>query len=431
MLSKTPKAMRPPTSRTAGFALAAAGLLVIARAALTSSGDPNGLALATPLWCIVCGDGGGADIVANLLLFLPFAAGLRLAGISWRRTVLVSAALSLTVELLQLVAIPGRDASLSDLLTNTMSGAIGAAIAPHLPAALRPSRTEARRLLAGGAILWLAALGLSAWLLVPSLRDGVLRSGWAGVARGRDIFFGEVGAVQLQGLAMPKNAVPPDSAALRRQLGQGRFSLVAQVSSGRPVYYRSWIYKLRAGSRDELTLYQFGRQAGIAVPVRAVGFLVHPVTVTLPDGLPAAAGVAVRLEASAADGVVRLRSTYAGATRAVEYGLSPAYGWRLISPFELGAGTGVRWFTALCLALSVLPLAYWAARAGPAAGWVSAVTIVAGLTVPSLLAGLPPVHWSEWTAAGFGGLAGWALQRGAAYLERRCAFPSASEFSSP
>ena len=74
MLSKTPKAMRPPTSRTAGFALAAAGLLVIARAALTSSGDPNGLALSTPLWCIVCGDGGGADIVANLLLFLPFAA---------------------------------------------------------------------------------------------------------------------------------------------------------------------------------------------------------------------------------------------------------------------------------------------------------------------------------------------------------------------
>jgi hypothetical protein len=157
----------------------------------------------------------------------------------------------------------------------------------------------------------------------------------------------------------------------------------------------------------------------------------HPLTVTLPDGLPDAAGVAVRLEATASGGVIRLRSTYAGVTRAVELGLSPAYGWRLISPFELGAGTGVRWFTALCLALSVLPLGYWAARAGLAAGWVPVVTIVAGLTLPSLLAGLAPVHWSEWAAAGLGVLAGWALQRGAAYLERRCASPSASEFSLP
>jgi hypothetical protein len=230
---------------------------------------------------------------------------------------------------------------------------------------------------------------------------------------------------------MPKDAVPPDSAALRGQLERGRFSLVAELISGRPASYHSWIYKLRADSRDELILYQFGRQAGITVPVRAVRYLMRPVTVTLPDGLPADAGVAVRLEASASGGVVRLRSTYAGATRAIEYGLSPAYGWRLISPFDLGAGTGVRWFTALSLALSVLPLGYWAARAGPAAGWVPVVTIAAGLTLPSPLAGLPAVHWSEWGAAGLGVVAGWALQRGAAYLERRCASPSASEFSSP
>jgi hypothetical protein len=419
------------TSRSAGLALAAAGLLFIARATLAPSPDPNGLTLLTPLWCVVCGDSGGADILVNLLLFVPFAAGLRLAGVSWRRTVAISAALSLTVELLQLLVIPGRDASLSDLLTNTTSGAIGAAMAPHLPAAFHPTRTQAGRLLAGGALVWLAALGSSAGLLVPAVQDGVVRSGWAGEAPGRDIFFGEVGAVQLEGLPMPKDAVPPDSAALRSQLERGRFSLVAELISGRPVSYHSWIYKLRADSRDELILYQFGRQAGITVPVRAVRYLMRPVTVTLPDGLPADAGVAVRLEASASGGVVRLRSTYAGATRAIEYGLSPAYGWRLISPFDLGAGTGVRWFTALGLALSVLPLGYWAARAGPAAGSVPAVTIVAGLTLPCRLAGLPPVHWSEWGAAGLGVLAGWALQRGAAYLERRCASLFASEFSSP
>ena len=162
--------MRPRT-RPAGLALAAGGLLFIVGATLRPAPDPIGLALSTPLWCLVCGDSGGADILANLLLFVPFAVGLRLAGAPWRRVVLLSAALSLTVELLQLVAIPGRDATLSDLLTNTTSGAIGAAIAPHLPTALRPSRTQAGRLLAGGAAAWLAALGVAAWLLMPSVQD--------------------------------------------------------------------------------------------------------------------------------------------------------------------------------------------------------------------------------------------------------------------
>jgi hypothetical protein len=418
----------PNRTRAAGIALTAGGLLFIARSTLTSSPDPNGIAQLTPLWCLVCGDTGGADIAANLLLFLPVAIGLRLAGVSWRRTVLVSAAVSLSVELLQLVAIPGRDASLSDLLTNTASGAIGATVAPRLPMVLRPTPSQAARLLAGGAILWLAALGVSAWLLSPGVGRGPMRSGWAGATPERDIFFGEVHDVRFDGRPMPRNGPPSDSAATRQRLAAGHFSLEAEVNSGRPVVYSSWIYKLSVG-REEITLFQVRRHAGVAVPARGLQLLLHPVTVTLPDGLPAVAGVAVRLEASESAGVVRLRSTYGGATRAIEFGLSPAYGWRLISPFELGIGQGVRWFTALVLALSVLPLAYWAAWASGMARWVPPLAVVVGLSLPSRLAGLPPVHWSEWAGAALGVVAGWALQRGEAYLERRCASLSASEFS--
>jgi VanZ like protein len=413
-----------------GLAVAAGGFLFIARATLTPSPDPNGLAQLTPLWCIVCGDTGGADIVANLLLFLPFAIGLRLAGVSWRRTVLASAAVSFTVELLQLVAIPGRDASLSDLLANTASGAIGAAIAPRLPGVLRPSPAQAVRLLLIGMVAWLAALGVSAWLLSPALGSGALRSGWAGSTRERDIFFGELQEVRLDGQPMPRNGPPPDSAAIRRGLAAGRFSLESELDSGRPVAYSSWIYKLKAHGTNQLVLFQVLRHAGVAVPVRGVELGLRPMSVTLPDGLPSVPGVTVRLEAWAGGGVVRLRSTYGGTARSIEFGLSPAYGWRLISPFELGIGQGVRWFTALVVALSVLPLAYWAAWATGWARWVLPLAIAAGLTLPSPAAGLPPVHWSEWVAAALGALAGWALQRGEAYLERRCASLSASEFSS-
>ena len=388
------------------------------------------MAQLTPLWCIVCGELGGSDVVANLLLFLPFAMGLRLAGLSWRRTVMVAAALSLTVELLQLVAIPGRDASLSDLLTNTGSAAIGATIAPWLPVAIRPSPAQAARLLAAGTAGWLAALAVAAWLVSPGVVAGALRSGWAGATGERDIFFGEIHGVRLDGARMPRNGSPADSALIRRQLAGGEFHLEAEVNSGGPVTYPSWIYKLKAGGSNQLTLFQLRRQAGVAVPVRGMGLRLRALTVTLADGFPAVAGQTVRLDASATGGIVSLRSTYAGVTRSIEFGLSPAYGWRLISPFQMGVGNGVRWFTALLLVLSVLPLAYWAARASGWMRWALPLAIAVGLVLPSAAVGLPPVHWSEWAGTALGALAGWALQRGAAYLERRCASLSASDFSS-
>ena len=423
-------AARRHRGRVAAVALATAGLLFIARTTLTPSPDPNGFVQLTPLWCLRCGDLGGADIAANLLLFLPFAMGLRLAGLSWRRTVVISAAVSLTVELLQLVAIPGRDASLSDLLTNTISGAIGATVAPRLPAAFRPSPAHARKLLAAGTALWLGGLAALAWLVTPKLEPGVLRSGWAGATSEHDIFHGEIHQVELDGISMPSNDAPPDSAEIRRRLTVGEFRLEAKVRSDETAPYPYWIYKLRAGGINQLTLFKLRRHAGIAIPVRGMGLELRPMTVTLRDAFPDAVGVPVSLEASGAGGVVRLRSTYGGVTRSIEFGLSPAYGWRLVSPFQMGFGDDVRWFTALVLTLSVLPLAYWAAWAGGWPRWVLPLGIAAGLLLPSLAVGLPPVHWSEWAAAALGVVAGWALQRGAAYLLRRCASLSASAFSS-
>jgi len=414
----------------AAVALAVAGLLFIARATLTPSPDPNGLAQLTPLWCLVCGDLGGSDVIANLVLFLPFAMGLRLAGLSWRRTVLIAAAVSLTVELLQLVAIPGRDASLSDLLTNTSSGAIGAALASWLPRATRPSPAQAARFLAAGTAAWVAMLATSAWLLSPAVESGALQSGWAGATGERDVFFGEIQQVRLDGVLMPRDGTPSDSADIRRRLAAGEFRLDAEVNSGGPVSYPSWIYKLKAGGINQLTLFQLGRHAGVAVPIRAIGLRLRAATVTLPAAFPDVAGRIVRLQASAAGGVITLRSTQGEVTRVIEFALSPAYGWRLISPFQMGIGNGVRWFTALLLALSVLPLAYWGAWSKGWARWVLPLGITAGLVLPSAAAGFPPVHWSEWAAAAIGALAGWALQRGAAYLEGRCASLSASDFSS-
>ena len=102
-----------PTARRLGAVLAILGLLAIL--ALTLSPNPRQVRVAaeTPLLCLVCGEFGGADIALNLLLFMPFGAGLALLGWPWGRVVATCAALSFGVETVQLAAHTGRDASLS------------------------------------------------------------------------------------------------------------------------------------------------------------------------------------------------------------------------------------------------------------------------------------------------------------------------------
>lgn len=417
--------------RRAGLILACLGGLFIAWATLTPAANPLQARL-TPLLCLVCGDHGGADVGANLLLFVPLAAGLRLAGVSWRRVVLASALLSLTVELLQYFVIPGRDASLSDVLTNTTGGAVGAALAPEAVAALRPQPTRARRLFLAGAAAWLATMAMSAWLLAPAVLKGRLISNWADPSAGWDVFTGVVDSVRLNGREMPADDLAPDRDALRSELAEGTFRLEVIFRSGIPRRDQAWIYHLRTPRGEVLTLYQLGRHAGVELPARAQRFRARPVTATLRDGLPADSGVPVRVRVTAAAGVVRLVSTYQGQTHRSELGISPAYGWRLISPFELGFGEEVEWFSALCLTASVLPLAYWASRAPRrrVAAATLGLTLAAGLAVVPVLAGFSPVAGYEWIGAAVGVAAGWAGQLGAAYLERRCASPSASAFSS-
>jgi hypothetical protein len=189
---------------------------------------------------------------------------------------------------------------------------------------------------------------------------------------------------------------------------------------------------LQAGPRATLSLYQDRREAGMVVPSRGLRFGLRAVTLTLADGLPARAGIPVLLRATERGRTLTLTSVYAGATRSVELSLSPAMGWLLLAPFDMPAGSGVRWLTGLCLAAPLLPLGYWAGCSGrPTAGLgLLGVVLAAGLAALPMLAGFPPVHWSEWLAGAVGIAGGWALGPLAAYLQRRCASPSDSESSS-
>ena len=222
--------------------------------ALTLHPNPSAAAAArrTPLLCLVCGDEGGSDVFLNLLLFMPFAVALRLSGMSWGRTVLTCAAISLLVESLQFSIIVGRDASLSDLLTNTIGGAVGATIAARVERVIVPDRVLAMRLTVGVAVAWLGMLAISAWLLGPWTAVSTrVSSHWAaGPERDEKSFPGTVTAVQSAGSPLPPGLVPDSLArALLLRMRQERIELRVDLTSGTlSANSGRWIYFLRVGS---------------------------------------------------------------------------------------------------------------------------------------------------------------------------------------
>jgi len=89
--------MSPPTGRF----LACAGFLFIAATTLVPLPQQEWAARLTPWWCLICGEHGGQDVVNNVLLFIPFALGLRIVGLSSRAVVVTGCLVSAGIEFLQ------------------------------------------------------------------------------------------------------------------------------------------------------------------------------------------------------------------------------------------------------------------------------------------------------------------------------------------
>jgi hypothetical protein len=138
-----------------GALIAILGLALIAALTLTPQPQNIEQAAQTPLWCLRCGDLAGMDIVLNVMLFAPLGFGLRLAGWPRRRVLLAAFATTFCVELTQYFFIPGRDATLGDIVTNTTGGLVGLVLAERYPLLLWPERRLARWLTGLAAMVWL------------------------------------------------------------------------------------------------------------------------------------------------------------------------------------------------------------------------------------------------------------------------------------
>ena len=113
---------------------------------------------------ITSGDAALAELIQNLLLFLPLGACLTLAGVRPRRAIALGALLSFAVEFAQ-QWIPGRDPSTGDILCNSISTALGVALVRFAPRWLTTTpRRSAWQALATAVVAVLTWIGTGAVL---------------------------------------------------------------------------------------------------------------------------------------------------------------------------------------------------------------------------------------------------------------------------
>lgn len=407
----TPDARRG--ARRAGRVLVVLALAWIAAMTLVPQPEMRGVVASTSPWCLVCGDTGLVDTILNVILFVPYGAALRLAGVSWRRLAVTLALTTISIELLQMKVVAGRDASLGDVLTNFAGGVLGAWLVTHVRWLLTPTSQRARRLALAGALAWLGLTTVVGWLEERVIPYGHYVLAFARELPGHDRFSGHV-------LGAAVNDVPIDTghvanaAAVTAALQQDSARFAVRFLSGRPTARRARIAELGGA----LTLEQQGRDAVFSWRLRTQEFRLRSPTMRLRGVLPATAGDTVLLVG--AYGHDRLWLTAVSSTRpptparTLAVALSPSWSWAMLLPFEYDFGPEVSALTALWLAALLFLPGYWAGWAGTdhRHRWFFAVVagvIVAGLAGVPVLVTLPAVPWTEWLGAVGGALGGWLL----------------------
>ncbi len=303
---------------------------------LTLRPDPAAAfaAAGSPWWCVACGQAGGADLLLNVVLFLPLGLLAARSGRAWSFAVGVGLGLSLAIEATQGILIPGRDAALGDVLANTTGGALG-----WLLVTCR-DRAVGRRflILAAPASLVVLALVLygSARLLAPDLTGpGPLRLIQPPSFTGRPRYPGRVHRLELQEAGAAGARVraefawaPPDTAALTPILR-------LDDAAGWPV----------------VAIDRRAERVAIEVRTRAAGWRLRLPTwsVLVPRGIPA--GAPISLELRIAPGAVRLAAFGGSDSAALIRRYGAQHGWLLLNPFApTGSGDAWKWWTLLWLA---------------------------------------------------------------------------------
>jgi glycopeptide antibiotics resistance protein len=385
-------------------ALSAITLAAILVATLTPSPDTT---VTASVWCLTCGELVMLDVVANIVMFLPL--GFALAATTNRRwlPVLFCVATTVIVESLQVRVVAGRDASLRDVLCNSLGGIIGVELALRRQTLFRPDARIAARL----AIVWASVFALVCALTSAGLRPATVpRSLWVQRTPARpsfEPFAGRVLGVALNGVDLPQ--YPPKSMGVDGALRASTWHVTASISADGLQPRRSVIARIAEEFTVLVSIEQLGWDLACQEKLKASDFWLRSPKVALRKALLPLATSEAPVRASVACG--RSDGTLVAETQGGRevLRLSPSLGWLLVSPFDVALSSRQAWIGALWLLALAFPAGYWAGavRDGSPAdrrrGLLVAISLVlalaVGLTIAPALAGTAlGLPW-EWGAS--------------------------------
>jgi hypothetical protein len=378
--------------------LAVASILLVLIATLTPGGTPSP---PFPL-CVICGTQGIADAICNIALFAPVGAGLVILGLRPSRAVLLAAALSVFVEGMQATVVTGRDASVGDVVFNSIGGLLGVLIIRESHRWLNPDSRDRRILAFGAVVAACATIALTGLLLQPAFQQTPWYGQWTAQFGNMEYYHGRVLAAQLGGRAIPSRRLN-DGGAAREALLDGE-ALTVRVESSPLTRGLSAIFSvydngprqqfLLGANRSALDLYVRRRADDARMvnpPLRFEGVLAG-----------VAGGDTLVLQ------VHRDRARWCAGriSRGTCLGYTAGAGWELLQDTEIllrHAGL----VSALWLAGLLLPAGYWLrGRYGALSSVIALGMVCAVIPVACGLVVSPPL---EWLVAVGGLVAGHAL----------------------
>ena len=371
--------------------------------------------------CMFCGQRWLADLLRNVILFIPLGAALASVHrpASATRAMVIAALASALIEFAQ-VGIPGRDPSVSDLIANTLGGILGVGAVQTFRSWTAPPAPAAGLLAIGAALLFGSILAGTGKLWQPSLTKSVYWVEWTPVLEHLEPYHGRLVSASLDSIPLMPGDDParvtieaflrgapidPPATSPRPASSEMRLQAIAGPPPGTvaPLFaihdrlHREII--LIGADRGDLVLRFRTRASALELDqpdIRARNALrdVRP-----GDRLT----IQVR---SAGRGLYCLGSD---AQPSCTHGFSVGSGWAGLLFPRLRAAWAQRLLDGLWLAALAFPVGLWARRDALSA--VAPGILVVSLWLIPELSGLHPVVPSEILSVLAGVGAGWRLRR--------------------
>ena len=361
--------------------LTAAPIFAVTLVPTSSPTDPH------RLLCVWCGGRASADIILNVLLFIPLGAALTAWLKGNLRPTLTALAITIGIELAQ-IAIPGRDPNLDDVLANSLGAILGIVLGRTANVWLNP-RTRARPFIALAALLVpLGMLTGGAWLFAPSFQQGLYYGQWTADLGYLEWYRGQVVDAYIDNIRVPSRRLRRTDEV--RELLYARAPIRVDAIAGPPTDGVAPILSIFDDREREVMLLGVDRSdAVVRYRMRAADARFDQPELRFRDGFAAVkAGQPLKLELS---GAPRGYCVSVNQSRSCSVGLRVGDTWGLLfydsTLAQARAGLSLIWLLVL-----FAPAGFWLNRKTAVA--LAMVIVVAALAVlPSVFGMLAtPLH---------------------------------------